>query len=767
MEQHPAQQTFFAESRELLSDMENALLKLERIPNDTEAINAVFRAAHTIKGSAGVFGFDDIVSFTHVMENLLEEIRTGHVTIDDDMIALLLLCGDHVSTLLMQTTGENQIMDAETRIEDSALVARLKIYLDEDNTLPIPSASDSSYGFFSEPEEPSGIVSSDTWHISLRFGKDVLRNGMDPLSFVRYLETLGEITHISTIFDAMPDAEAMDPESCYIGLEIDFLGAVDKETLDGTFDFVRDDCFIRILPPHSKIADYIQLINELPESKEKLGEILVASGALTANELDEGLLIQSCPGQQSPFDCQYKVSAEEGDGCENCVGDPSALCKITAPGTERPAPQLLGDILVDQKIVQNELVDAALKKQSLIKEQRAIESSFMRVRAAKLDELITLVGELVIVGAGTRLLAQRANDNELIESASTLEVLVEQIRDGALRLRMVPIGDTFNRFNRVVRDLGKELNKQVDLIISGADTELDKSMVDKISDPLMHLVRNSLDHGIESAETRLTRGKPEMGQLYLNSYHDSGSIVIEVGDDGGGLDRDKIFAKALKHGLVTSEQQLSDHEIYQLIMEAGFSTAEEVTNVSGRGIGMDVVKRNVESLRGTIAIDSTPGIGTTIAIRLPLTLAIIDGFLVGVGSSSYVVPLDMVVECLELSDADRAAIDARSYVNLREEVLPLLRLRDTFEVTGATSRRENIVVVKYAGLQAGLVVDELFGEYQTVIKPLGKLFERLSGISGSTILGTGEVALILDVPELVKKVAVDESQQSSQLAKLR
>jgi two-component system, chemotaxis family, sensor kinase CheA len=726
----PPQQTFLVESRELLVDMENALLKLEHTPDDAEAINPVFRAAHTIKGSAGIFGFDDIVSFTHVMENLLEEIRAGRVTIDADLVALLLQCGDHVSKLLLQTIGENRSMDAETRTEDSVLIARLKGYLKENIKSPAPSASDADYGFFDEPGKPVGNVSNDAWHISLRFGKDVLRNGMDPLSFVRYLETMGEITHIATIFDAMPDAEAMDPESCYIGLEIDILGAVDKNSLEDAFEFVRDDCLIRILPPNSKILDYIELINELPENKGKLGELLVSSGALTEIELEEGLLMQQ---QLNELDIE-----KPGQG-----GKPK-----------------LGEILVGQGVVQNELVDAALKKQDLIKENRAIESSFMRVRADKLDELIALVGEFVIAGAGNRLQAQLTRNNELIESASALNGLVEQIRDNVMRLRMVPIGDTFNRFNRVVRDLGKHLNKRVELVITGAGTELDKSMVDKIGDPLMHLVRNSMDHGIESAETRLARGKPETGHLYLNSYHDSGSIVIEVADDGGGLDRDKILAKALERGLITPDQRISDNEIYGLIMEAGFSTATEVTNVSGRGMGMDVVKRNIESLRGNIAIDSISGVGTTVAIRLPLTLAIIDGFLVAVGASSYVVPLDTVVECLELSEADRAELDTRSYVNLREAVLPLLRLRDTFEVTAPKCRRENIVVVKYAGQQAGLVVDALQGEFKAVIKPLGTLFEHLSGISGSTILGNGDVALIIDVPALLQK-AKDQGASST------
>ena len=726
----PAQQTFIAESRELLAEMEHALLKLEQDPDDAEAINAVFRAAHTIKGSAGVFHFDDIVAFAHVMESLLVEIREGRVGIDAELIALLLECGDHVSALLLQTTGGDHAMDAVTRTADSALIARLQVYLSEDVTLPVSASSDDDdFGFFFPSlDKPASNVSSDTWHISLRFDRDVLRHGMDPLSLVRYLETMGEVANITTLFDAMPDAGNMDPESCYIGLEIDFRGAIDKKTLDGAFDFVRDDCEIRILPPNSKISDYIQLINELPESKEKLGDILVSSGALTHYELESGLHVQQ----------QLEGKFEQ------------------APETAPPPPKL-GEILVKQQVVQNELVDAALKKQALIKEHRTIESSFMRVRADKLDELITLVGELVIAGAGTRLQAQRSGNNDLIESASTLERLVEQIRDGALRLRMVPIGETFGRFNRVVRDLGRELNKQVELIIRGADTELDKSMVDKIGDPLMHLVRNALDHGIESPEVRRERGKPETAKLQLNAYHDSGSIVIEVIDDGGGMNRDRILAKAIEKDMIAPGQQLSDQDVYKLIMEPGFSTAAEVTNVSGRGIGMDVVKRNVEALRGTITIDSMPGIGTSIALRLPLTLAIIDGFVVKAGDASYVIPLDMVVECLELSEADRAGISSRNYVNLREQVLPLLRLRNTFAITSALTRRENIVVVRYGGQQAGLVVDALLGEFQTVIKPLGKLFECLSGISGSTILGTGEVALILDVPALVQRAVGQES----------
>jgi two-component system chemotaxis sensor kinase CheA len=535
------------------------------------------------------------------------------------------------------------------------------------------------------------------------------------LSFIRYLATLGKISQVTTVFDAMPDAADMDPESCYLGMELDFNGAVTKETIEDVFEYLREDCAIRILPPHSRISDYVDLINALPEDKVRLGELLVKSGALTRRELDAGLRIQ-------------------------------------AEGAKRK----IGEILVGQGAVQDELVTAALEKQDLAKKNRAIENNFVRVRADKLDELITLVGELVIASAGTALAARRGADTDTIEAASTMAQMVEEVRDRALKLRMVPIGETFTRFTRLARDLGKELGKEIQLALTGTETELDKSMVEKIADPLLHLVRNAIDHGIEPAGLRRERGKPAAGRLQLNAYHDSGSIVIEVSDDGGGLDRKRILERAVERGMVAAGHTPGDEEIHRLIMQSGFSTARTVSNISGRGVGMDVVRRNIESLRGTLSIDSAEGQGTTFTMRLPLTLAIIEGFLVGVDKSSYVVPLEMVVECLELSAEDRQGIRESGYINLRGEVLPLLRLREVFEVQGDAGKRENIVVVNYAGQRAGFVVDTLLGEFQTVIKPLGRLFERLSGISGSTILGNGEVALILDVQALVQRAVSTE-----------
>jgi two-component system, chemotaxis family, sensor kinase CheA len=717
MSMDQALQTFFAESRELLQQMEDLLLRLEDAPDDQEAINAMFRAAHTIKGSAGLFGLDQVVSFTHTVENLLDKVRDGDVDITSDLVAELLLCRDHMGMLVDHAAAGGGELDADRQHHGERLTVKLRELMgDRQDDAQAKSVAQMPTHHEAKVESSGGgEVSSDTWHLSLRFGEDVLRNGMDPLSFIRYLTTLGEIVSLHTIPDAMPDADSMDPESCYLGFEIALKSDADKKAIEDVFDFVREDCQIHILPPRSKLGEYINLINALPEADTYLGEILVKSGALTQKELDEGLSRQG--------------------------------------KTDTP----IGAVLVEQKMVQQVVVDSALEKQKQAKETRAQEARFIRVQADKLDALINLVGELVIAGASANLLAQRTKDSALQEATSTVSGLVEEIRDGALELRMVEIGETFNRFQRVVRDMSRELGKDIGLEISGADTELDKTVVEKISDPLMHLVRNSMDHGIESKDLREQRGKPAKGTLRLNAFHDSGSIVIEVGDDGGGLNRERILNKAIERGLITSGQGLSDREVYNLIFEPGFSTAEQVTNLSGRGVGMDVVRRNIQSLRGTVDIDSKEGVGTTIRIRLPLTLAIIDGFLVGVGGAAFVVPLDMVLECVDLANETQQASRDRNYINLRGEVLPFVRLRDQFDVEGQAGRRENVVVVHYGGQKAGLVVDTLLGEFQTVIKPLGKVFSGTKGIGGFTILGSGEVALILDVPSLIQQAAKKEA----------
>ena len=717
-----ATQIFLEESLELLTDMEDSLLYLENTPEDTESLNAVFRAAHTIKGSAGVFGFDNIVEFTHVVENALDKMRAGEIKTDAEVIANLLKSCDHITTLVKSTvSGEEVSSEIEGKGKETLSFFEKLCGLESKQEVTDVAAENEDETKQVEIEK-EGASLKDTWHISLRFGSEVLRNGMDPASFIRYLSKLGEVVALVTMVDKLPDDLAeFDPELCYLGFEVDFKGDVKKEDIEQAFEFVKEDCEIRIIPPDSQLSVYADLIRELPEDDMLIGEILLKGGAITKNELNQLLDIQE---EQQEQEVETKP---------------------------------LGEMAVEQGMVDKGVVDVAVDKQKETRKKKINESRSVRVDAEKLDDLINLVGELVIASASANMHALSSGNDLLVESMSNTLRLVEEMRDTALRLRMVQIGETFNRFQRVVRDTSRELQKDIKLVTQGGETELDKTVVEKIGDPLMHLVRNAMDHGIESAEVRRSRGKPEQGTVTFNAYHDSGSIVIEVGDDGGGLDKEKILNKATERGLVKPNQSLSDGEIYQLIFEAGFSTAQNITNISGRGVGMDVVKKNIQALRGSVEVESELGVGTTLRIRLPLTLAIIDGFLVGVGDSAYVVPLDMVVECVDLEEVSDETTIGHDYINLRGEVLPFIRLREMFEEEGKPSGYENIVVVQYAGKKAGLVVDTLKGEFQTVIKPLGKIFRNLRGVSGATILGSGEVAIILDVPLLVQQSVTAEA----------
>ncbi|WP_234409374.1 chemotaxis protein CheA [Ideonella sp. B508-1] len=691
--------TFLAESRELLEEMEAALLNVTESPEPSELINAIFRAAHTIKGSAGLFGLDGVVSFTHVLESLLDRVREGELALDEPLVGLLLESRDHMS-LQIDAIGRGEAASEAAWAERNApLLARLRHHLGL-SAVAAPCASPA------EPAAETATAGADHWHLSLRFGSEVLRNGMDPLSFIRYLGKLGTLTGVVTMADTLPPLSKMDPEACYLGFEIGLDSLADKATIEGTFEFVLDDAEVRIVPPRSKVCEYFERIQHAGEEPPRLGEILLRCGSLTEHELAQALAQQ----QVMP----------------------------AAP---------LGKILVGQGAVAPALVDAALQRQQQVKDAQAGGASggTIRVDAQKLDRLINLVGEMITAAAGASLAARHCGDGPSIEATSMLADLVEEMRDSALQLRMVKIGATFGRFRRVVHDVSQELGKDITLVIHGEDTELDKTLVERIGDPLTHLVRNAMDHGIETAEIRTAKGKPAQGTLTLNAFHDSGAIVIQVSDDGGGLDRERILAKGLERGLIEPGQVLSDAQVYNLIFEPGFSTAEKVTNLSGRGVGMDVVKRNITALRGTVSIENRPGQGATVTVRLPLTLAIINGFQVGVGSAVFVMPLDTVEECVAFR-----AEPGRDYTDLRGQVLPFLRLRDLFGLPGQPAARENIVVLRQGEQRIGLVVDRLLGEAQTVIKPLSKVFAQVQGLAGSSILGNGEVALILDVPSLIQ-----------------
>lgn len=709
MEFNDVLHTFFAESRGLLGEMESALMSLEHEPGDAEAIHAVFRAAHTIKGSAGLFGLDDIVGFTHHVETLLDRVRSGSLNLQGDMVGLLLQCGDHIHRLIDVAGDAAGERDDGLPMLGQTLVERLRALAPLDTAASPTCATDPM-------AQASTRDDQDLWHLSLRFSTGLFQEGFDPAPFIHHLRTLGRVVHISTLSTQLPALETMDPESCYLGFEIRLASAANKLEIESVFEFVSQDCELRILPPDSRVDDYLRLIEALPADRLRLGEILQACGALTAHELSRALAEQQAE-----------------------------------PDAER-AP--LGEILVEERAVQAELVQGAIGRQNELRQRQSQEAKMIRVHSDKLDALINRVAELIIASASVSVHATRNQDRALREAVSVMSRLTEDVRDGAMRLRMVEIGDTFNRFRRVVRDVSKDLGKEIELHIHGGDTELDKSMVDRLGDPLTHLMRNAMDHGLEAPMDRLAAGKPAAGRLELRARHEAGGIVIEVADDGAGLNRERILTKARKKGLLSSEAHLSDAEVWALIFEPGFSTAEQISKLSGRGVGMDVVRRSIEALRGTLDIESVAGRGTLFRIRLPLTLAIIDGFLMAVGEAHYVVPLDAVLECVQLGT------EAQDYMNLRGEVLPLLRLRRHFGLPGRATRRENVVVVQIGTRKTGLVVDQLKGEFQAVIKPLGPLMEGLPGISGSTILGSGEVALMLDIPALVNQASWSASQEA-------
>ncbi len=706
---------FLSEAREQIESIEQLMLQLEDAPDDRDLLDALFRCAHTVKGSAGIFGLDAVVAFTHHVETLLDQMRAGQLQLTPALSTLLLQCNDQIRALVdaAQTPQSDDPAGQDTRDD---LVRQLQ-------AAGHPAAGDAAQAAPGAPapaETGIAATSASRWQIGAVFGPDTFRNGMDPLTILRYVAGLGTVVHVVCNTDAVPALEALDPECCHLDLHFTLDTDADRAAIEAAFSFVRDDCQLRLQAPQAPAVAAALA----PAGQPKLGELLVDVGVVTPGEVQAALQVQA---------------QARNDG---------------------KAPQPLGSILQTIGDVRPQAVEAALNRQA---RQRGAaptdDNRFIRVQADRLDAVINLLGELVIAGAGAQLLARQTKQRGLIEANTQVGQLIEEIRNGTLKLRMVPIGETFSRFRRVVRDTAAELGKDVALDIVGGETELDKSVVERIADPLMHLVRNALDHGLETAAQRQDSGKPAQGRLTLSACHESGSVLIRIDDDGRGIQRDKVLARAWERGLVEQGVRPPDADIDRLIFEAGFSTAEKVTNLSGRGVGMDVVRRNIEALRGTVALTSEPGHGSRIEIRLPLTLAIIDGFLVGVGPSKFIFPLDAVVEVIE-DRVGRCDVDARgrSVVELRGQLLPVVCLRTLYALDTEAPERASVVVIRSNGRRFGVLVDQLLGQHQTVIKPLGRMFVSLRGMSGSSILGNGEVALIFDVNSLGDLAAVNTAQ---------
>jgi len=691
-------EVFREEATELLEELENALLELEKAPSDLKIVGRVFRAMHTIKGSGAMFGFDDIAKFTHHVETVLDKVRDGVVPVTKGLIDLTLASRDHIVSLLDAATGGTPADLAR----GEEIIAALQVLLAGATGGAPPAAKAAAPAVASAPPEEKTQGQLTHYRIHVKPSAAFFTEGAEVEQLFAELRKLGDCT----VFLHEPEAK----EAGEYGLW-EALLTTDKgiNAVKDVFVFAESSCLVKVVPL-ATMGD-----EEFSEHK-RLGEILVERGEIA----------------------------------------PAALKEIL----EKQKP--LGELLVDANLVARSKVESALAEQEMLKRQKmaaqkAKAADSIRVGADKLDRLINLVGELVVTQARLTQVSAQLGAAELVEPAEQIERLTAEMRDCVLGIRMLPIGTTFARFKRLVRDLSTELGKDVVMNTDGAETELDKNVIDQLGDPLVHLIRNSIDHGIELPDDRAAAGKPRRGTIHLSAIHAGANVLITVSDDGRGLDREKIREKAVAKGLLKADAEVEDAEIFNTIFAPGLSTASTVTSVSGRGVGMDVVKSTVEGLKGSVSVHSSEkGKGTTITISLPLTLAIIDGLLVQVEDTHFVLPLSQVLECVELTRDDIARFHERRVLPVRDQLVPYVRLRDFFDIPGERPDLEQLVIVQINDERFGVVLDDVIGEHQTVLKSLGWVYRNAIGVSGSTILGNGEVALILDMPNVLKHARLEE-----------
>jgi two-component system chemotaxis sensor kinase CheA len=663
-------EVFFEESFEGLDTMEAELLNLVPGEEDLETINTIFRAAHSIKGGSGTFGFSSVSDFTHVLETLLDQIRQGERTLTTEHVNLLLKAVDCLRSLLagLQAEQEPDLTEADTLRAQFEEVLGINSTTQESNIQTSDNQSD-----------------SDTYQIDFKPHHHLFKTGNEPLIMISELEQLGELD-TTVFYDEVPEITNLSSDECFLHWRFFLNTSHGESAIKEVFEWVEDDADITI-------------------------------------ELCGGLFTDELP---TPENDSSTVAQE--------------------PLIQEPVPKQA------EQAKPIKPTSANTNKKSTTP-----ESTSIRVGIDKVDSLINMVGELVITQAMLNQLSEQditpATITALQEGLAQLAHNTRDLQENVMRIRMLPINFVFSRFPRLVRDIAQKLNKQVELKLIGEQTELDKTVMEKISDPMVHLVRNSLDHGLETVEKRLQAGKDPVGTVTLNAFHQGGNIVIEIMDDGQGLNTKKIQEKAIANGLISADNHLSNEEINELIFMPGFSTMDEVSDLSGRGVGMDVVKRNIQSLNGSVEVTSAPGVGSTFTIRLPLTLAILDGQLVKVAQHTYIIPLISIVESLQIDIAKVSRVGKNlDVLRLRDEYIPILRLYDIFNHDNAIESLDKtlLVVVETDNQKVGLLVDDLLSQQQVVIKSLEANYQKVDGISGATILGDGRVSLIVDISGLIK-----------------
>jgi two-component system chemotaxis sensor kinase CheA len=706
---------FFQESREGLDVMESGLLSLGSTV-DGESINTIFRAAHSIKGGSATFGFAEVASFTHGVETLLDEMRNRVRPVTSEAVQTLLQACDCLREMIAATEAEKPL--DQGRI--ASLNGDIRHILGEppaEAPAAAPSASSTAAAAAAATATiaaTAGIAAAAAttaaagtaagneprgWRIVFAPVADLLRLRNEP---TRMFAELGRLGRFAANADAsrLPALDALDPESCYLAWDIEMTGEIPRPKLDEVFDWVDSHCRLEFTPTGGA-------------APATVAPAAVAPAAVV-------------PAAGAPVAAQPPVAIV-----------PAAEAKTAKPAAAERSPAPAG---------------APVHK-------AAGESGSIRVATEKVDDIINLVGELLITQSMLCGFADGIDPDDLDRLRQGLSQLARntrELQESVMQIRMLPISFAFNRFPRIVHDLSRKLDKKVELKLVGEGTELDKNVLEKISDPLVHLVRNALDHGLETPERRRAAGKPETGTLELAAFHEGGNIIIEVRDDGAGLNKARILQKARERALVAPDQDLTDEQIDNLIFMPGFSTAEHISDVSGRGVGMDVVRRNINDLGGHVQISSKEGLGSTIRIRLPLTLAILDGQLVRVGNEVYIISLLAIVETIQVARERVNTLAGRTEVfRLRDEYLPVVKLCDQFGVEPDSRSAEDglLVVVEADGKRAGVLVDDLLAQQQVVIKSLESNFKSVPGIAGATILGDGTVALIIDVPGLIRSVA--------------
>ena len=682
---------FFEESFEALDSMEAALLKLDIGSPEPELINTIFRVAHSIKGGSATFGFSEIASFTHSLETLLDELRSGTMPVTVAVSDLLLKSVD-VMRAMLRAVQAKQPIDAQ-RVSDLQFDLEVAIAKKED---PAPVAA-AQAAAASPASSAAEIPKPPCWRIRFHPYRELLARGNDPLRMLRELAALGEL-EVRVDAQMLPPLAEVNPQDCCLAWSLELAGDVPEEAIRQVFEWAEGDC---------------------------------------------DLTVERVPGA-----AEDRVAG----------ADPAPTTQATPPPATATAMPLQAAAPTPTPVAAAPRQDATPKPEGSV--SGLGDSGSIRVSVEKIDELMNTVGELVITQAMLSQLGSHFDgpDAEKLRGGlAQLERNMRELQESVMRVRMLPISFVFSRFPRMVRDLAQRLGKQIELKLTGEQTELDKTVLEKIGDPLVHLVRNSIDHGIEPPESRIAAGKVAEGTVHLDAYHRGGNIAVEVSDDGGGLDKARILAKARARGLIGPDDSLTDAEIHELIFVPGFSTAEKTTDVSGRGVGMDVVRRNVKELGGKIDVRSEPGRGSRFMITLPLTLAIVDGQSVAVGTETYIVPLISIVESMQLKATGVTRLSGHSEVlSFRGDYLPIIRRHELFGVEPRSrALHEGLVVVAEGdGRRVGLFVDDLLGQQQVVIKSLEANYGHIEGVSGATILGDGSVALILDVPGLIRAASM-------------